>query len=386
MMTWQYLMGVRGLISRFIPDLIWVNNWHKRFGIYGFLLISIHPTFMTIYYLSVGINFFIPTFSSHFDQFRLVGEIAYTILLTTWLTSAIARNRIPFRWWKRIHLLNLVILPLALTHSLSIGTTLITSNLKYYWYTIAIIVTLILIYRLIIYPLLGWGRLRYKVAAVHHLTGNIVQIDLKSMGNALQPIPGQFIYFRPLSSQETHPFTVSRFDSQSNQLSISPKCSGPFSCKLQDIKPGEIAWIDGPYGVFTREAYTTEKPIVLVAGGIGITPFIRLIEKLAAGWQKQVILFYGNQTEQDVAYNELIENAAKANSNFKVVNIMSKQADYAGEKGYIDVSKLQKYLGENLSSYEFFLCGPEIMMAKITKDLKQSGVEKTSIHSERFSL
>jgi predicted ferric reductase len=386
LMTWQYLLGVRGLVSRFIPDLIWVNNWHKRFGIYGFLVISIHPTFMTIYYMSVGINFFIPAFSTRFDQYRLIGEIAYAILLVTWLTSALIRKRISFRWWKRIHIFNLVVLPLALIHSLTIGTTLLTTNLKYYWYFIATVVGIILVYRFVIYALLGWGRLLYKVNSVHHITENVVQIDLQPLTKHLEPKPGQFIYFRPLSSQETHPFTVSRYDSVTRMLSISPKCSGPFSCKLPDLQIGTIAWIDGPYGVFTQEAYTTEKPVVLVAGGIGITPFIRLIEKLAEGWPKQVILFYGNQTEQDIAYKELVEQVVAARPDFKLVHVISKQEDFTGEKGYIDAPLLQKYLGEKLTAYEYFLCGPDAMMNKVTQALRQKSVDRAVIHSERFSL
>src|SRR5260221_6474119 len=49
-LTWQFLLGVRGLISRLIPDLIWVNNLHKFLGKYGFLLICLHPILITIYY------------------------------------------------------------------------------------------------------------------------------------------------------------------------------------------------------------------------------------------------------------------------------------------------------------------------------------------------
>src|SRR5690606_24427927 len=50
---WQIVIGTRRIMAKFIPDLAWLITLHKKLGRYGSLLVFLHPTFITVYYLIV---------------------------------------------------------------------------------------------------------------------------------------------------------------------------------------------------------------------------------------------------------------------------------------------------------------------------------------------
>lgn len=379
---WQFLLGIRGLVSKVIPDLIWVNDLHKKLGKYGFILILFHPVLMTVFYLGSGINLIGPKFETDFDKFKSVGVLAFTLLVVVWIASAILKSKIRFRPWKRLHFLVYIALPLVIIHGLNIGMTLGTNQmLKNYWFFLSVILTIAIVYRLLLN--IGIFKSKYEIVEMRKLTPDTTQIVMKPVSKRLDPLPGQFIYIQNDHFGETHPFTVSHFEDESGLLSITPKSVGMFTTDMQKLEVGKIVYLDGPFGVFTQEAYTTEKPIVIIAGGIGITPFMRLIHKLSPEWQRDVTLFWGNKTEQDISFGQDLETARAGG--LKIVNVLSNQENYNGEKGYITAELLQKYLGD-LTRYEYFVCGPPVMMEKLLPMVEAAGVPKNQIHAEKFGL
>lgn len=385
---WQFILGIRGLASRIVPDLIWVNELHKFLGKYGFLLIALHPTLMFIFYFGLGENLLIPPdLSSPFDVYRSLGTVAFVLMGFTWIVSALARKRIPFRIWKRLHFINYAIFPLVVIHAFkTMGTSFAYSDfLEVYWYLITVIWVVVLVYRLGLN--LGLLKSKYVVSEVKKLTADTVKLTFQiSKGRKLIPAPGQFIYIQPKPFAETHPFTVSHFDKQTGNISITAKSIGPFTSALQSLAQGSTVFLDGSFGVFTHEAYTSSKPLVLIAGGIGITPFMRLISEFSFDWQPQVTLIWGNKTEADIPYPQEVIDAQKINPNFKFVHVISNQENYQGEKGYITADVLKKYLGDDLTKYDFFVCGPPIMMEKLLPTVQKAGVPKQQIFAEKFSL
>jgi predicted ferric reductase len=382
-LTWQYLLGARGIIVKFIPDLIWLNNIHKFFGKYGFLLILMHPILIAAYYMQYQINVLLFNIESDFDVYVLYGKLAFGILFFIWITSAILREKLKFRKWKRIHFFVYLILPLALLHSYNIGLDLSKPVLRNYWILIAIIYIALAIYRILFS--LGYLKLKYVITSVEKVGQEVVKITLKPVKKGIFPKPGQFIYFQPKRVSENHPFTVSHFNEDTKEISISPKALGPFTTMIHSLNVGRIVYIDGPYGVFTEEIGKSDKKIVLIAGGIGITPFLRSIERTQKSEIKnEMTLFYGNKSESDIAYKDFLETSQS--ENFKVIHILSNQENYQGEKGYIDMTILKKYLGEDLTSYDFYICGPPVMMKKLIAAFEIEKIPKESIHFEAFSL
>lgn len=379
---WQFMLGIRGLVSRLIPDLIWVNSLHQKLGKYGYLLIFFHPVLMFFHYMSVGINIIGPKFETDFDKYKTLGVIGFSLITFVWIASAILRGKVKFRPWKRIHFVVYIALPLLILHGLNIGMTLSTNrNLRYYWLLLSILLAAAIIYRLLIN--VGVFKVRYRVIEKKNLTSDTVQLTMQPTSRKLVPTEGQFIYIQTDLFGESHPFTVSHFDETSGYLSISPKLSGPFSAKLQGLEVGKTVLLDGPFGVFTKEGYTTERPLVILAGGIGITPFVRLVEKMSSGWRKEVHLFWGNKTESDIAFKEEFERAKS--QGLEVIHVISNQESYSGEKGYITEDLLRKYLGD-LTKYEYFVCGPPAMTSALLPVVEKSRVPANQIHAEKFSL
>ncbi len=151
---------------------------------------------------------------------------------------------------------------------------------------------------------------------------------------------------------------------------------------MQSTRPGEKVFIDGPYGVFLHHASRSERPFVLIAGGIGITPFYRLLHDWRAEQAEELFLFYGNRTRDEIVYQQETE----ALEHVRVVHVLSDEEDYPGETGYITPNLLKKYLPRGLAEYEFLICGPPVMTTKLEAALDEQGVPREQIHHELFSF
>jgi predicted ferric reductase len=185
---------------------------------------------------------------------------------------------------------------------------------------------------------------------------------------------------------ETHPFSVSGYDAETGDITLTIKNLGPFSSLIQDLSDDEHLLVDGPYGVFTQEIYETQMSIVMLAGGIGITPFMRTIRHLPSNIS-QATLLYGNKSQDDVAFlDELDEHSD--DKRLKIVHVLG-EGTLKGrivENGYITKELLTKHLDSGLDSYLYFVCGPPAMMDAMYQTLLESGVSKKHICFEKFSL
>lgn len=382
LLFWQYLLGVRFIAAKFVQDLIWINGIHKKIGIYGTLLIFSHP-FPLI--LQNGLARYVPNFDSNYSRFIFLGQIAMIFLAATWFASALLRSRMSFRWWKRFHLMNYFILPLVLLHSLNAGTGVTFIPLLANYFKIAGIAYLAV---LVIRISSQFGFFKFKSSIINkvNLTHDVVEIEIAASETLVNSKPGQFLYIQAKPFGENHPFTIAKVDAAKNTISIIPKNSGPFSAFLHQLNVGSSVNIDGPYGVFTREI--SEQNVVypvFIAGGIGITPFIRQIDHLVK-IDHEFTLLYANKTESDIVLlSEFIE-LTNVNPKMELVNVLSSQPDYIGEKGLITAELVRKYLGEKLGKSTFFVCGPKSMLKAVRKELKKLDVPKDKVFFEEFAL
>ncbi|MFS8131134.1 MAG: ferric reductase-like transmembrane domain-containing protein, partial [Candidatus Dojkabacteria bacterium] len=389
LLIWQFILGIKPISAIFTMDVVSTNRLHKWFGMYGLFLIFFHPIFLFVEYsVNRGINLIGISLDTLTDVRITLGKAAITILIITWLSSWLARKQFSFRTWKRMHLFNFLIVPIVFLHADDMGTFLTSTALGWYFKFLAVIYGLIVIYKVL--EQLGFLRYKFKVVAVTKITHDIVKIDMAPTGIPILPAPGQFIQIQLGEFRETHPFTVSHYDENTKQISISTKSSGYFSSTLVDLKPGQQVFVSGPFGVFTKQAfYTKTDKIVMIAGGIGITPFLRLaefIEKNPTKY-KESLLIFGNKTQEDLAFNDYFNKVA-ASTGMKFINVLSgEQTDKPGfENGFITADLVKKYLNEDLPNYKFFICGPPILMQKMEADLISKGVKKDDIFWEDFSF
>lgn len=387
---WQYFLGIKPIVRLFTDDYVVVNKLHQNLGIYGFILIIAHPIVIGISYLTQrGINLLGFSLAKPQDFYISLGKLAFGLIVLNWLVSYLIRSKFSWRWWKRLHLLNYIILPLTYFHAYRIGILLGEPLLETYLKALTIIAVVAFIYRL--GKQLGFFKYKYVVREVKQITHDVFQVVVSPQKEKIfiNPKAGQFLEFQVDKNGETHPFTVSFYNEESHDISISPKSSGKFSASLKELGVGQVVYLDGPYGVFTKQAYKEKnRNIALIAGGIGVTPFLRFLEYFKNNSDKydSVVLFYGNKTPDDIAYKDMIDNL-KRFKNFKVVNILSidTKGDNQFEKGYITSEVVKRHLTSGHTQYKFFVCGPPVMMDKLLPDLTSSGIDTKQIYSEKFS-
>ena len=228
-------------------------------------------------------------------------------------------------------------------------------------------------------------KIPYKVSGVVQETHDIWSVCFE--GEALDYVPGQFMiieFVREGKVLEPHPFTISSSPTR-DELCISVKSVGDFTATIRHTKVGDLVYIRAPYGVFSFLNYDAEN-LVFIAGGIGVTPFRSMLEYVCdMKLEKNVALIWGNKTESDTPFKDEMEKMVAEMPSLKVIHVMSEQDDWEGETGFIDTGIIRKYVSD-IHNAEFFLCGPPAMMILLEEALRELGVQKDRIHSERFSL
>lgn len=380
LIVWQFLLGHRATTSKVVIDLLWILGLHKGIGKYILLLVVLHPVFITIFYVVKGDpNPLLLRMGWPFDGYVLLGMIALAVFLFVVVTSVWLRSQLGFQSWYNMHLSSYLALPLVFIHSFPIGQTIEDTSLSAFWRILLVIVIAFALYRLACR--LGLGVRTHTVTLVRNVGVEVTEITARPEGRKVEPALGQFVYFRRGLWRAARPFTVSGYNRQSGELSVTVKAQGATTGDLQTVRQGETVYIDGPYGVFSRHALQSDRPIVMIAGGIGITPFRRLSRELIDQAERELFLFYGNKREAEIIYKEEFETLDRV----RVVHVISDDEDYEGQTGLITPELLTKYLHRDLKEHEFLICGPRGMTMNLESGLTEEGVPADQIHHELFS-
>lgn len=127
------------------------------------------------------------------------------------------------------------------------------------------------------------------------------------------------------------------------------------------------------------------RPIVMIAGGIGITPFRAMIDDLLARHEKRPItLFYAVRKQDLLVYGRLL-NEARSELGIKIIPIVADPTDtWQGQTGYLTIDTIHRYV-DQLHESMFYISGPNKMVIAFRKQLKQAGVSSLRIKSDYFS-
>ena len=265
-------------------------------------------------------------------------------------------------------------------HSYPIGATVRNTGLRYVWIALMVLVALIYLYRLA--GTFGLLSKRYRVTRRALVGDEVTEVWLQPVEGRIVPTNGQFVYFRRGLLKGSHPYTVTEHDPTEGSLALTIKALGIDSRATQDIPIGEETLLDGPSGVFGLGALETGRPLVLIAGGIGITSFKLLVECVEARADLEAVLFFGNQRQKDIVYADYFESLKSV----KVVHVLSDEPEYPGETGLVTMDLMRKYLKRDVREYEFLLCGPPPMIKILETDLDTAGVPPEQVHHELFSI
>ncbi len=366
-----------------------LSRIHRLNGKIAICFILLHPLLLTLGYSLDRKTGFIHQFLFFVTKFEDVFEAFIAVILFSFivfLSLSIARKRLKYETWYYVHIFNYLAIFLAWSHQLKNGEDFLSNNLfVFYWYGLYIFVLINHILFRFIRPWFNFFKYRFYVTDIIHETDDVISVIItgKNIEN-FKVKPGQFLIVRFLTKDlwwQAHPFSFSKYpDGQSIRLSI--KNVGDFTSVIPRIKKGSYVYIDGPFGIFTKEVITKEK-ILFIAGGIGITPIRSLLEQLVRE-KRDIVLMYSNKIKKEIVFKNEFDKLQKEFS-FSVYYFLSQEQESGFYSGRIDGQQIEK-LVKDFKKRDIFLCGPVSMMDAIKKDLLVRGVPAHQIHYEQFSL
>jgi ferredoxin-NADP reductase len=145
---------------------------------------------------------------------------------------------------------------------------------------------------------------------------------------------------------------------------------------------------EGPFGSMTLHRKTA-RPAVILAGGIGITPFRSMLcQAIKTNTGHRLFLFYSNRSPEDAAFLAELQELAQQQSNLTLVATMTKpeksKSGWNGETGYVNADMLLRFIG-NPAEPVYYTAGPPAMVAAMKEVLKRAGADEDDIRSEDFA-
>ncbi len=381
LLIWELVLGTRAISGLFFENLASKLKLHGWLGKYGTLLVFAHPLLITYAFGEPWLYSFIPHLDDGaYEKTVTYGRFALFGLLLIWITSALVRGIIAYRPWKYIHYISYPVLFFSLLHVPSIGTSFAERGIVFYWY-MGIVVSIVSV-ALRLRHIFGYGKSLYRVMDNKMLTSEVGLLRLRMHEKNLHIRTGQYVYLQMTPYGEEHPFTVLDHDSSHGELLIAYKKFGSFSSKMTALSRDELVYIDGPYGDFTIERFKrTRRPAVYIAGGIGITPFVKHV----LDGRTDQILFYANQSKQTSVFREVLQAALGD----RYIDIFSRETEKDSprsfEIGHITSAIISRHI-KDPSRFDYFICGPQGMIDSSVEALHKLGVKKQFIHAEEFSF
>jgi len=365
--------------------------FHRATGTTALFLALMHPVFLSLSFWGWGL-----ITGMDLPWQLMVGKAALLVLLV-YAAGALFHGllRVPFQWWLRAHnAFAPVILAGAFVHSWAMDIEAAPVLMRVLW--LGLLSAGIFSYlHLTVFQRLRARRRALAVTDVTRIADRVwgLRMEPRSGSAPFQHLPGQFMFVTLLRGRglpaEEHPFTIASPPDAGGALEIAPKELGDYTSTVGETRPGDRAAVMGPYGRFSFLLRPERKRLVMVAGGIGITPIMSMLRYMRDREEdREVLLLYGNRTPSDIAFAEELAGMADGDGPpaLKVVHVLSAAPeDWQGERGYIDGELLRRHGGDT-GDTGFYVCGPPVMMAKVIRALRDMGVPAGRIHSERFSL
>lgn len=378
------------LVSRFkfldrIFSLNRIVTFHRINGIAIAFLALVHPILII-----AAENFTIFLFEKRYwPEFLGVGVLIFILVL-----MATANWRLMFNFaydnWLRFHRLGtLVAIALMVIHILFVSETF-KSGLPHTLVFVAAGINLMLISRLW-YRRFFPGKRRFVVSNVEPAGKDAYSVDVRPhSGQILDHIPGQFAFITPVSAivpKEEHPFTISSTPSRPDALQFVIRSLGDWTSKINRLKAGETVFIDGPYGLFSHMVSSTNEPIIMIAGGIGITPMLSMLRYMAdVDDPRQILLIWSNKTKEHIVFPEEFKSLKYRLQHLHIIYVITRDSGGENEIGRLDQARLERLLKGWGRKSNVFICGPFEMMKEMNRAVKKIGFSSARVYKEEFRL
>ena len=315
----------------------------------------------------------------------LMATVALFLLVGVGVASArAARRRLSYETWHFIHLYTYLALGLAFSHQFATGADFRFSGpSRVLWSALYLAVGVALLWYRVLTPIRAAMRHRLVVADVRRENADVVTVFIAGRHlDELRTESGQFFRWRFLTRElwwAANPYSLSAAP-RPDMLRVTVKIAGTHSAALTSLAPGTRVLAEGPYGAFTASRRTRRK-VLLLAGGVGITPLRALFETMPGDPGDLTMIYRVNTAEDLVLRDELDWIARERGATVHYLLGPPKR----GVRDHLSATRLTK-LVPDLDQRDVFLCGPPPMMQAARAGLREAGVPRSHIHYESFTF
>lgn len=229
----------------------------------------------------------------------------------------------------------------------------------------------------------GTGRFAATVAAIAPHRDAALTLELDVDGDAPAFLPGQYVNIDVPGSGLSRSYSFSSAPGE-RRLSFLIKRvpGGLMSAWLDRAQAGQRLELTGPLGSFyLREV---ARPLLFLAGGTGLAPFLSMLETLARhGGEQPVRLVYGVTRDADLVLLDRLEDYAARLPDFDFVTVVADEASAHPRKGWVTAHLPAEAL--HGGDVDVYLCGPPPMVDAVRKHFADAGVVPVSFHYEKFT-
>lgn len=379
------------LMGRLPPLERWVGadrlaRWHGFGGRYTVSLIVAHTLLITWGYAvtahTAPTSEAVTLLRSYPDV--LMATVAAGLFVGVGVVSARAvRARVRYETWYYLHFYTYLAAGLAFAHQFATGADFMTNRPARVLWSLLYggTAALLLWYRFVV-PVRRAVRHRMRVYAVRREGRGVVSILITGHYlDELRAEPGQFFRWRFLTREgwwQSHPYSLSAPPHHS-YLRITVKALGDHTSSLRLLRPGTRVLAEGPYGALTADRRSRRR-VLLLAGGIGITPLRALFETMPAG-AGELALFYRANTERELIFRSELEQIADARG----ATVSYLIGPPGGPRDPLTPARLYALLPD-VARRDVFVSGPPAMVSAAMTVLRDAGVPLHRIHHESFGL
>ena len=365
-----------------------LTRWHAMGGRYVITLVTGHVLLIVWGYAVTAhekVTSETVTLLTAYPDVLMATAAWFLLLGVAAFSASAARRRLSYETWYYAHLYTYLAIALAFSHQFADGPAF-AANLaaRVAWSTLYVTVATLIVWYRILTPLRNAARYRFTVQRVRPEAPGIVSVFIAGRDfDRLRAEPGQFFRWRFLTRElwwQSHPYSLSAMP-QPDQMRITVKARGEHSGSLASLQPGTRIIAEGPYGAFTPAL--TGRRVLLIAGGVGITPIRAMFAALPKRMQADgITLLYRASHPRDVVFSrELAAIAADRNAALQYL-IGSRE-----ELGFdpLDADRLRQRV-PGLHRCEAYVCGPAGMTEAAVKSLVATGIPRRRIHHESFDF
>jgi len=374
---------------RFLDKIFSLNRLYALHRFNGFAIVTLMLLHGLLILAAEDFTFF-PMEKRYWPEFLGIGTALVMIgivLFANWRQVM----GLTYELWRRTHqaLASLVILS-VFVHLLFVSETF-ESGLPRSLALLFTALNLILIARL-------WFRRFFQRRRLHQVT-RIAPAGQNAYALTLAPIngstpvthlPGQFAFIRPLSAKvprEEHPFTIASSPTASKHLQFFIGDRGDWTKLIGRLAIGDAVVVDGPFGMFTHTVLAQEGPVIMIAGGIGITPMLSMLRYMAdTGDKRSLLLIWSLRSPGSGIINDELRSLSKRLLDLRVEMFFTRTDGSGPKKSRLERNSLSRILKGWPRSAHVFVCGPPAMMESVAEVLRTLGFSPSNIHKERFQF